>query len=407
MPNLLLKTGALLLILLTTMSACDNASKKTAPSVSSASETKKGFYKHLKGTVGDYPITMDLVKNVLTSDKETVESWEGFRGYYYYDKYQEPIILYGSVDSTGTLVLEEWATNDKSAKFRGNLTPEGAFVGTWQDESKTKTLNVILKETYADSAIALENIEFSDSLRLFDKLKNSPVASFGMDVLMPTKNMDGTSRDSREGGVLAFLKNEIFSNMRYERGGEEVPEKPLPKKNYANVSLIDLQKAQRDSFFTYYRETLKDEKPDSSREYFSESYARTSEMQVLFNENGLLSVGYAAYAFEGGAHGNYGTTLASYDLVNKKQLKLGDIFKPNYEKPLSAALAKALRKKYKLNPKEGLNQFLFENTIAANENFALTQKGILFDYPPYEISAYAMGEIQLFVSFEDIKTVLK
>lgn len=402
MSNFFNKTLPLLLVLLTMMSACDNSSKNTSsttPSVSDPSAAKKGFYKHLKGTVGDYAVTMDLIKNVVNSDRESVESWAGFTGYYYYDKYQEPIMLYGSVDSTGAIVLEEWAAEGKSAQFRGNLTPEGAFIGTWQDTGKTKTLNVVLKEAYTDGAMALENIEFSDSFRLFEKLKNSPVATFGMDLLLPAANT--------EGSVSAFLRNQIFSNMRYERGGEEVPEKPLPKKDYTQVTLNDLQKAQRDSFFTYYRETMKDEKPDSSREYFSESYARTSEMQVLFNEKDLLSVGYSGYAFDGGAHGSYGTVLASYDLVTKKQMTLDDVFKSNYKKTLSAALEKALRKKYNLNPKESLNQFLFDNSIAPNDNFAVSRKGILFNYTPYEIAAYAAGEIQLFIPFDEVKSVLK
>jgi Protein of unknown function (DUF3298)/Deacetylase PdaC len=399
MSNFSYRTMPLFFILLTLITACDKKNKNTSSSTPSVSDPKKGFYKHLKGTVGDYPITMDLVKNVVNSDRETVESWAGFNGYYYYDKYQEPIMLYGSLDSTGMIVLEEWSAEGKSAQFRGNLTPEGAFIGTWQDSGKTKTLNVALKEVYADGALTLESVEYSDSFRLFDKLKNSPVATFGMDVLMPAKNTEGT--------VAAFLKNEIFSNMRYENGGEEVPETPLPKKDYTNVQLADLQKAQRDSFFAYYRSSMTDVIADSAAEYFSENYARTSEIQVLFNENNLLSLGYSGYAFDGGAHGNYGTSLASYDLTTKKHLSLDDVFKPNYQKTVSAALEKALRKKYNLNPKEGLNQFLFDNTIEANNNFALTPKGILFNYTPYEIAAYAMGEIQLYLSFDDLKAVLK
>ncbi len=399
MSNFFHKTLPLLFILLTLITACDKTNKNTSSSTPSVSDPKKGFYKHLKGTVGDYPVTMDLVKNVVNSDRETVESWAGFNGYYYYDKYQEPIMLYGSLDSAGMIVLEEWSAEGKSAQFRGNLTPEGAFIGTWQDSGKTKTLNVALKEVYADGAVALESVEYSDSFRLFDKLKNSPVATFGIDVLVPTKNTDGS--------VTAFLKNEIFSNMRYENGGEEVPEKPLPKKDYTNVPLADLQKGQRDSFFAYYRSSMTDVIADSAAEYFSENYARTSEMQVLFNEKDLLSIGYSGYAFDGGAHGNYGTTLASYDLVAKKHLTLDDVFKPNYQNTVSAALDKALRKKYNLDPKETLNQFLFDNKIEATNNFAVTRKGILFNYTPYEIAAYAMGEIQLYVSFDDLKAVLK
>ena len=86
---------------------------------------------------------------------------------------------------------------------------------------------------------------------------------------------------------------------------------------------------------------------------------------------------------------------------------MDDVFKPDYQKTVSTALEKALRKKYSLNPKEDLRQFLFDEKIEATNNFAVTRKGILFNYPPYEIAAYAMGEIQLYVSFDELKAVLK
>ncbi|MBL7814781.1 MAG: DUF3298 domain-containing protein [Saprospiraceae bacterium] len=399
MSNFFKKTLPLLCLLLTLMSACDNSSKKNTPSVSEASTAQKGFYKHFKGTIGDFAVTMDLIKNVVNSNREAVEAWAGFSGSYYYDKYQEPISIYGSLDSTGTIVLEEWVSEGKSATIRGNLTPEGTFVGTWQDTSGKKILNIVLKETYSDGAIGLESIEYTDSFRLFEKLKNSPVAIFGMDMLLPTQNT--------ERGISTFLKNEIFGNMLFENPSDEAEKKKVTKEDVSQLSLADLQKSQRDSFFTYYRESMKDEKPDSAAEYFSQSYSRTSQMEVLFNEKGLLSVGFAGYSYDGGAHGYHATALASYDLATKKQLTLNDVFKPNYPKELNKALEKALRTKYALNPKEGLGQMLFDNSIAANDNFALTRKGILFCYTPYEIAAYAYGEIQLYVPFEEVKTLLK
>lgn len=49
---------------------------------------------------------------------------------------------------------------------------------------------------------------------------------------------------------------------------------------------------------------------------------------------------------------------------------------------------------------------LFDNTIQTTTNFCVTQKGILFLYNPYEIAAYAYGEIELFIPFEEVKNVL-
>ena len=93
--------------------------------------------------------------------------------------------------------------------------------------------------------------------------------------------------------------------------------------------------------------------------------------------------------------------------VNRKKLKLNDIITIEGRKKLSAFLAKALRIQFKLKPTEPLTEVLFENTIAPTENFYLTGKGIGFSYSPYEVAAYALGEINLFIPFKELETYLQ
>ena len=148
-------------------------------------------------------------------------------------------------------------------------------------------------------------------------------------------------------------------------------------------------------------------KPDSSQEVPETfNYAESSSVSVLFNEKGLLSLGFGEYVYGGGAHGNHATMIASYDLAQKKALKLTDVFLPKFEKTVNAALANALRRQFNLKKNEPLTSVLFDNNIQTTTNFCITPKGILFLYNPYEIAAYAMGEIELFVPFEEVKNVL-
>jgi len=88
-------------------------------------------------------------------------------------------------------------------------------------------------------------------------------------------------------------------------------------------------------------------------------------------------------------------------------LGINDVFKPGFEATLDAALEKSLRKKFGLAAKAPLTELLFEESFSYTDNFCLTGKGILFNYPPYEIAAYAVGEIKLFVPFSDVKSVLQ
>jgi hypothetical protein len=413
MSNFFKKTLPLLIVLIQMMTACDNASKNPTKASSSSpiegalrtqessqavtKSAEKGFYKHLKGTIGDFPVTLDLVKTVTGSGHEMAESWVGFSGYYAYDKYGEPIMLTGTLDSAGMIVLQEFSTTgDNAATFTGNMTADGVFVGTWQDTSRKRSLPVMLKETYADGAIGFESHEFVDSFKLFTQLKNSPVAQFGMDILYPSPNT--------EGGLLAFLKTEIFNAVPHDI---EIGNEAKKRSDQTLAHIADLQKAERDTFFKLYRETVGDTKPDSMMDYFPQNYVQSSQMQVLHNGNGLLSLAYSAYNYSGGAHGYHGTSLQVYDLKNKKVLKLGDVLKGNYQKTLSAVLAKAVRRHFGLKPNQPLTEVLFENKIEATENFAVTRKGIVFQYNPYEIAAYAMGEIQLFIPFEELKGFVK
>ena len=149
------------------------------------------------------------------------------------------------------------------------------------------------------------------------------------------------------------------------------------------------------------------EKPDSTTEISSMlNYAQQSTMSVIFNEKGLLSVGYGNYNYTGGAHGNHSTGLSTYDLAQKKVLTLNDIFLPKYEKTISKALANAARRQFNMKPNEPLTNNLFDNVIEPTNNFCITPKGIIFLYNPYEIAAYAYGEIELFIPFSEIKSVV-
>lgn len=352
------------------------------PSVKTAAD---GFYKHLKGTVDTFAVTMDLVQIKSRTDFEPYN----YRGHYYYDKYQQPISFYGEMDSVGNIVLHEFNWQDKDIFFKGKLDANGSFSGTWSDTSRKRTLPFALKETYSDGAIALDFYDFNDSLKLWKNSAKSPMAEFDMQCLLPSKNV--------EASISAFLKDKIFMNFK----GDSL------EKSYANVSIENLRNAIRDTFFASYLEMLAEEKPDSTVEApLMLNYAESTTQSIIFNEKGLLSVGYGTYSYTGGAHGNHATILATYDLGQKKALTLNDVFLPKFEKTINNALNNAARRQFGLKANEPLSNKLFGNSIESTPNFCITPKGILFLYNPYEIAAYAYGEIELFIPFSEVKSVV-
>ncbi|MDZ7880637.1 MAG: DUF3298 domain-containing protein [Saprospiraceae bacterium] len=369
--------------------ACKNnpSTPKNTPSVSEASVDKKhNNYRHFRGTVGEFPITMDIVETRTL--RNNIFDLLHISGFYSYDKYQEPLSLYGSIDEKGMVELEESGQGTAAGVFKGTLNSDSTFTGIWRDESKKTEYKFSLRQMTNDGAIALDVYPFEDSLKLFENKPNSPQAEFSLDALLPAKNT--------EDSLFTFLRTQIFKTLK----GDSLAQ------DYSNLQLRDIQRTVRDSFFNAYKTELKDEIPDSLSSVML-NHAQSTSMEVVSNTDGLLSLGFQFYTYGGGAHGNHGTQLVTYDIKNKKILTLDDVFKPNYKAGLNAAIMRAARRYFGVKPNKSLEGSALVATVEANDNYAIGRKGILFQYNPYEIASYAQGEIQLFVPFEDIKGLLK
>ncbi|NTW53940.1 MAG: DUF3298 and DUF4163 domain-containing protein [Chlorobaculum sp.] len=132
--------------------------------------------------------------------------------------------------------------------------------------------------------------------------------------------------------------------------------------------------------------------------------------EVLLDQPGLVSVSILTYAFTGGAHGMSVTQQMVFDATTSKELGLSDFFAPGFE----SALDKLIERRYRqirglseIDPLNGEKGGLFENAIRHNENFAVTGSGIRFLYNHYEIAPYAVGQIIIDLSFDDLKEILK
>ena len=140
------------------------------------------------------------------------------------------------------------------------------------------------------------------------------------------------------------------------------------------------------------------------------SYALRYEQQtatyVYWNQPNLLSLGIFTYVYTGGAHGNYGTTAASYDPRTGQRLRFEDVFRPGTDAQISAVLDQAVRRTLRIPAEESLETQLFVKKMPVTNNFYLTGSGAVFIYTPYEIASYAQGEIRVFVPFTELKAVL-
>lgn len=345
-------------------------------------DTEAPFCLHLEGKIGDHPIRMEL-KHL----PDRYETGSGYEGYYYYEKYGQPIALYGFEDEPGVISLTESdVEGTATGNFRGSLSAEGLFQGRWISGDQRRTLPFELQPSDRQP-LFFDVLEFSDSLLIATGADAAPRVHVSHTWLYPRA---GSNTD-----LVHFLRAEIRKNMIGDSLARAAAD-PLSAFNADKQGYFQEFRNEIESLLEYQRAN-----PDE--ESWMMDYEFSKDMEIYYLSPTLLTLGFSDYSFTGGAHGNYGTGVYSYDLVNKKELRLADVFKPGYEATVSRLLAAKARQNYGLTANQPLSEVFFQDDIGPTENFGLTDKGIFFVYNPYEIAAYVYGQIELFVSFTELE----
>ncbi len=337
----------------------------------------------LHGTIGAENATLHLVQTPNPSGG----GGDFYFGSYFLDSEERPIELSGAIDSAGNLRLEIFDRAAEGAYFYGKMASDfSGFEGAFSAGKDQKAAPVGLKRVAEAVNFSVEI--FSDSLKSDPKIKES-ASSFAAQTWLWPKISDAAAQ--------AFLEGEMRSGMLGDSLGKLVSGGPA----------AGFEAFKKSSFAGYPAEVAEWKKDGNETDSPSLMRDNSSNMEIFYAQNSLLTVGFGQSTFSGGAHGMHGTTVKTFDLADKKALKISDVFTPGYEKTLAVALEKNARKQLGLRPDQPLTEALFENKIEPNENFGLTSKGIFFNYVPYEIAAYAAGEIQIFVPFENVRDALK
>jgi hypothetical protein len=113
--------------------------------------------------------------------------------------------------------------------------------------------------------------------------------------------------------------------------------------------------------------------------------------------------------YEGGAHSISQQLTLNFDNVTGHVLNLSDIMVPGYESRLNELLLQALMKHTETKSVEELRQrgYLYSMDLFVPENFILAEDELTFIYNPYEIAPYSEGLIEIKISYDDLKDLLK
>lgn len=181
---------------------------------------------------------------------------------------------------------------------------------------------------------------------------------------------------------------------------------------YAGGSLEGMAKAYVRQFFFQYlldgKEAIDSYNGDEEAAATWMNYEERVTGSVLYNSDGFVCYQYNIYSYAGGAHGNTQIRNCVFDCKLKRSLALCDIFSAESYPLVSQKIRQQLMKQYDCASLDELSgkSFFDPEKISVTENFLIDEDGMSWLFDPYEIAAYAMGEISVRLSWHDLKPLI-
>ncbi|WP_415326559.1 RsiV family protein [Chryseobacterium sp. MMS23-Vi53] len=180
-------------------------------------------------------------------------------------------------------------------------------------------------------------------------------------------------------------------------------------KGNTDYSKQGLQKFLEKDKADYFKSVKNDSKDFISDIRFSLEWYESSGMTMVSNKNDYMHIEYSWGSYSGGAHDNFGFSERVFDLKNNKKVELKDITSMS-KKQLETLLKKNINKMNggatDENGEINNSDMLLEDIIPPTANFYFDDKNLYFHYSPYEITAFAAGDITIPISFEELKATL-
>jgi Protein of unknown function (DUF3298). len=292
-------------------------------------------------------------------------------GSYFYTKIGAELKLIGTIDGEGKFVLTETdAKGLKTGEFSGVWSRDEearrfTLSGTWKNAKGTKSLDFYATE---------QMIFFSGQEKLLTKTFSESNKPKMFDISADYPQIAGVEP------AAAAKFNEVVK------------------------TLIDRQTNRfRKMMLEQTAEDLKFARERGVSNYLEISY------HIEHADERFVSIGFFASTYTGGAHPNHYSFTLNFDVKNKRELKLADLFKPNsaYLEKISAySIARLIEKL-----EEGSDEEWIRNGAGAKEenykSWSLTREGLLINFDPYQVAAYAAGPQEVLVPFAELKNIAR
>ncbi|MFN5183039.1 MAG: RsiV family protein [Bacteroidota bacterium] len=323
------------------------------------------FYKKFSGKIGNSSIVLDLKLKSKT-----------ISGSYYYKKIGIPILISGEINSDQSFVFSERDKNGNvTGTFKGKFVSDTSALGKWSDVKNNKSFDFTLSLMTKNIAAVFYELKRAENCLAANKNKQN-------------FNNEMTTWDTSCTKVeLDFIIVNTSNAEISKRINKSIMETFCGKRDDGSFNTIDdLLKSVNDI-------------GDDANAGFESAQS----CDVSFNENNILCVDFSDYSYYfGAAHPNGLMTHLNFDLKSGKVITLNDILVPNFKNALNQIGKKNLYKDY------GSEGWDFpKGKFELNNNFSIGSSGLTFQFNPYEIGPYSAGAPAVFISYSELKTLLK
>lgn len=209
---------------------------------------------------------------------------------------------------------------------------------------------------------------------------------------------------------IAFANKEVLNSIRGTIISNLFGEEYI---SHANDSIVQLFTSELVIEYKENNEPLLQDL-DTTNKYSFDNEHTLSGFSLL-SDNKIYVYGIERYVNMGGAHGLETRNYYNFDLKTGKLLAEKDLFVTNYEVNLAKLIKIRIveeSKQYKeVKNSEPILDLedtdYWTDSIKANGNFYITDEGINYVFNPYEVAPYYMGQTEVTLPFNRLKSLLK
>jgi len=236
------------------------------------------------------------------------------------------------------------------------------------------------------STISFRTVVLNEEHHLNDNLRN-PILSIELNYQFPTAYSDDSILKKIRRIMLADFLPDIADTAIH-------PETAM--KSYINGKIKAYESSE---------EIIMEEDSQDNISQPAVAWKDNTNLLIRYNANGLLSYSVESTQYSGGAHG--GTTFRNSVIDLKTGEKIGEevLFTETSIPLINEIILKKLETQNKVESPQELEQigYFDISQIGQYKNFYLTTDGLVYTFNAYEIAAYAVGTIEVKLTFQDLE----